>query len=228
MLTRVKVVKHLAEEAAVQEKLRESILQAFPSAWANGQVPNLDEITKANIPYLDAFIQEFLRVAGSVSFIAKETLCDMNILGHPIKKGTTLMLAATGSTYTQAGAVVDERIRSESSQKHLGVPGDWGDSEFPAEKLVPERWLRTHPETGEAVFNSKAGPFMGFSTGPRACWGKRLGLLQLKLNTILFMWHFRFEKLPPTLHDWAVVDHVFTKPKNCYVRLMNIRDSVSV
>jgi cytochrome P450 len=218
------VVKHLGEEQAVQEKLRNGLLQAYPEALAKGQDPVLQDIVKANVPYLDAFIQEVLRVSHPVAFIGKETLCDMNILGHPIRKGTTILLTSAGPTFTEPGVQVDESIRSESSQKHLEVPGDWGNSEFPPDKFLPDRWLQAAPETRDVAFNGKAGPFMSFSSGPRMCWGKRLAYLELKLITTLLLWNFAFEKLPPKLHDWKCLDHLFMKPKQCYVKFSTIRD----
>lgn len=153
--------------------------------------------------------------------VSKETLCDMEILGHFVPKGTMIVFCLTGPTFQQKGMPVAESLRSETSQKRRtdGL-GDWGESKYPSNEFWPERWLRpSDDEKGGEVFDSQAGPFLAFSSGTRACWGKRLAYLELKLVVTLFLWNFVFEKLPEEMVDWDIDDDLFVKPRRCRVKL---------
>lgn len=215
------MVKHLGEEQEIQDKLRQALFQAYPDARANGQHPKLDDLLKVKVHYLDAFIEEVLRVSNGNMAVSKETAEDLTILGHFIPAGTALMFTSAGPTFTSAGTRVDESLRSESSQKHHdeGLT-DWADSEFPPEEFHPERWLRPSEEDdGKLVFDPKAGPLLTFSCGPRICWGKRLAYMQLRMVVTLLLWNFVFEKLPADLQDWDLQDDLFIKPKHSRVKL---------
>lgn len=218
------VVKHLGAHQEIQEKLRQALFQAYPNARANGQQPELDSVLKTKIPYLDAFIEEVLRVSNPSIVISKEANEELTILGHVIPKGTMVLITSAGPTFNYAGPHVDESLRSESSQKHRDEGlGDWADSAFPPEEFHPERWLKPSENGfGELVFDPKAGPLLTFSSGPRMCWGKRLAYLELKLVVTLFLWNFVFDKLPDHLHDWDMVDDLFIKPKHSRVRLSSV------
>lgn len=215
------VVKHLGTEQESQQKLRDSLRRAHAAALARGEQPTIQEILKTPVPYLDAFIEEVLRLSDPTMAISKEALCDMEILGHVVPKGTVVVLCLSGPTFQQRGISVTESQRSQSSQKHQGDRlGDWADSEFPGDKFRPERWLQASEEKdGELVFNSQAGPFLSFSSGTRGCWGRRLAYLELKMVVTLFVWNFVFEPLPSELNGWEVQDNLFLEPKHCNVKL---------
>ncbi|KAK1455688.1 cytochrome P450 [Colletotrichum melonis] len=212
-------VKYLGIHQDIQSKLREALRLAYPDAASEKRQPTIDEITKTHVHYLDAFIEETLRLSSPAGAIMKETLVDMDILGYRIPKGTPLVLLLAGPTVSEAGVKIDEAKRSETSQKvaNEGV-GDWALTEYPPEELHPERWLQPD-EKGEIVFNNKAGPFMSFSYGPRGCWGKRLAYMELKLIITLLIWNLEFIGLPAELEDDALLEGIFTKPKSCLVKL---------
>jgi cytochrome P450 len=183
---------------------------------------SLQDIINSKVPYLDAFIEEVLRMSSPIAVVSKEALRDMPILGHLVPKGTLIMLTTRGPTINYRGAPVDEATRSESSKKHVSDGlGDWAECEYPADRFHPERWLKSVENTqhGEVTHDSKAGPFLSFSTGTRGCWGRRLAYLELRLITTLLVWNFAFEPLPQELHDWDAVDELFTKPKHSRVIL---------
>ncbi|KAI1421085.1 putative cytochrome P450 [Xylaria sp. FL1777] len=214
------MVKYLGREQETQAKLRAFLKNAYIEDHKMGKQPSMKNILTTKIPYLDAFIQELLRLANPSVAVAKETLCDMHILGYLVPKGTVLIFPISGLTMHEKGCKIDERLRSKTSQAHSSDGlGDWGDSEYPAYEFHPERWLRDAENNGDFVFEPNAGPFLTFSTGTRTCWGKRLAYLELKLITTLLVWNFVFEPLPGGLDDDLKEYELFTKPRTCYVKL---------
>ncbi|KAL2872897.1 hypothetical protein SGCOL_011958 [Colletotrichum sp. CLE4] len=212
-------VKYLGAHQNIQAKLREALRLAYPDAVSEGREPTVDEITKTHVHYLDAFIEETLRLSSPAGAIMKETLVDMDMFGYRIPKGTPIVFLLTGQTVSEAGAKVDEAKRSETSQKlaNEGV-GDWAETVYPPEELHPDRWLQPD-ENGKIVFNNKAGPFMTFSHGPRGCWGKRLAYMELKLIITLLVWNLDFMGLPAELEEDGLIEGIFAKPKSCLVKL---------
>ncbi|KAK1720107.1 cytochrome P450 [Colletotrichum lupini] len=217
-------VKYLGAHQEAQQKLRRALRSAYNGPYAQKREPTIEEILRTQVPYLDAFIEETLRLCSPAGAITKETVRDINVLGHVIPKGTTLMFLLTGPTFVQPGVPVDDAKRSETSQKASseGV-GDWSHSDFPAEDFRPERWLQAE---GEAFkFNNNAGPFMSFSSGPRGCWGKRLAYLELRMIVTLLVWNLEFLKLPAELEDPGLTEGLFTKPKSSMIKLRVIPDT---
>lgn len=208
--------KRLSQYQDVQRKLREALHKAYPDAYENGRLPTADEITKTQVPYVDAFIQEVLRADPPSPAAAREAACDMQILGHFIPKGTVIVLPLDGPTIQTKGWDIAGELRSESSAKHQDL-GDWAHSEYPGEEFRPERWLKT-TEGGNEVYDS-SGPFMSFSSGTRGCWGQRLAYLELRLITTLLVWNFRFDPIPAEMQDWDIYEEIFAKPTNTFVQI---------
>ncbi|KXJ94077.1 putative cytochrome P450 [Microdochium bolleyi] len=222
------LVKRLGAYQDVQTRLRETLRKTFPDAYARREQPPLDELVKAQIPYLDAVIEEVLRIDPPANGVMRETKKEMKILGYTVPKNTILFLSLNGPTYTAQGFIPEkggEALRSETSRSHAGANevDDWAKSAFPPGEYIPERWLK-ESEGGEVVFNARAGPFLSFSTGNRVCWGKRLAYLELKLVATVLVWNFVFRRLPSNLEDWVVAENLFLKPKNCRVQLSNAWD----
>ncbi|KXH33732.1 cytochrome P450 [Colletotrichum salicis] len=212
------IVKYLGAHQEAQQKLRSALRSAYTEPYAQKREPTIEEILRTQVPYLDAFIEETLRLRSPAGAITKETARDINVLGHIIPKGTTIMFLLTGPTFVQPGVPVDDAKRSETSQKASseGV-GDWSHNDFPAEDFRPERWLQLE---GEAFkFNNNAGPFISFSSGPRGCWGKRLAYLELRMIVTLLVWNLEFLKLPAELEDPGLTEGLFTKPQSSMIEL---------
>jgi cytochrome P450 len=212
-------VKHIATNQEEQRRLREHLRAAYPTALAEGRQPTVAEMTRSQVPYLEAVIEEILRLSGPVRAVMRETIVDTTVLGHAIPKGTQIFLLTRGPTLTRSSYAVDESIRSETSRAHPGTRNSWDDAD--PEKFVPERWLRT--EDGQQVFDAQAGPFLSFSAGVRGCFGKRLAYLQLRILVTLLIWNFELCELPEALNTWDVVETLTAKPKTCYVRLAEIK-----
>lgn len=77
------------------------------------------------------------------------------------------------------------------------------------EKFDPERWLSPSPVT-----NEMKEMFMPFSKGPRACLGKSLAMMELKLATATLMKNFDVSAAAHmTDDDMVMKDHFLVLPK---------------
>jgi cytochrome P450 len=85
-------LKYLAKHSDVQTRLRKDLREAFPRALQEGKNPSANEITKARIPYLDAFIDEVLRHSGGQPTNVRVAISDTEILGYHIPKGTDVFM----------------------------------------------------------------------------------------------------------------------------------------
>ena len=214
------LAKHFGMYQEPQLKLRAALREAHAAAVAEHRSPTSDEICKTKIPYLDAYIEEVLRLNATASTIIRETVEDMDIFGYHIPKGTQILVPQWGASIDSPALPIDEGKRSQTSQEHAkDMPGDWTSSRYPPETFHPERWMREDPESGRVVFAPRAGPHMTFGAGPRECWGKRLAMITLRLVTTLLVWNFEFLPLPEGMDSLEVSDILNAKPKVCLLRL---------
>jgi cytochrome P450 len=214
------LVKHFGMYQEPQRKLRAALREGHATAVLEHRCPTSDEICRAGIPYLDAYIEEVLRLNTTASAVIKEVIEDIEVLGYHIPKGTQLFVPLWGASINSPALPIDESKRSKSSQEHINdVPTDWSDCGYPPETFHPERWMRENPETGKIVFNPRAGPHMTFSVGARECWGRRLAMITLRLVTTLMIWNFEFLPLPEGMDSLDVTDILNAKPSVCLIRL---------
>lgn len=76
------------------------------------------------------------------------------------------------------------------------------------EQFVPERWMSPNEVT-----NDMKELFMPFSKGTRACLGKNLAIMELKLITATLVKNFKFAKASTTTEKtMAVKDHFLLMP----------------
>ncbi|KAI3538354.1 cytochrome P450 [Colletotrichum abscissum] len=118
-------IKFIADDQAVQQRLFESIQSFHTAASSEGRLPTHSEICEANIPYLDAVIEEMLRLAHTATSQDRECKEDTVILGHVIPKGTTVIVPNRGPSFTEPGYEIEERLRSPSSRKAATDFGSW-------------------------------------------------------------------------------------------------------
>lgn len=209
-------VKLLADHPGVQQRVRGDLQAAFPEAKAEGRLPSVTEITKASIPYLEATIEEILRVGNTVPIVDRDAIQDTTLLGHFVPKGTHVFFLNTGPSFLEPAFDIDESLRSpQARDSKVGV---WAAEDISAFK--PERWLIK--ENGKEVFDSQAGPDIPFGLGLRGCYGRRLAYLELRLLLTVFLWKFEFQKCPTQLSGYDAVDGVVHGPKKCFVKLSKI------
>lgn len=76
------------------------------------------------------------------------------------------------------------------------------------ERFLPERWM-----TPAAVSNEMKELFMPFSKGTRACLGKNLAMMELKLITGSLVKKFKFGLAPATTDEsMSTKDHFLLIP----------------
>lgn len=172
-------VKFLSLHQNVQVRLRKERQDVLnPEARGTGPGSNSTkiarEIAKAHLPYLDAVIEEALRLGRAVGSIAREAMVDTQILGHQVPRSTRIYL--TSATYEQAqpwpsNVKINEEMRSETSRRAKDMaPPQWDSANIT--DFRPERWLKTSAGTGKEVIDPHAGSNMAFSGGPRGCFGR--------------------------------------------------------
>ncbi len=158
-------MKYLGDYQHVQSQLRNALLKTHT------QTPSADDIMRASIPYLDAFIEEALRYSRTATGITRVAIVDTEILGHHIPKGTEVFCMNQGPSFLQPPLPVDESSRSSSSRAAQSRTGEWNEDDV--SDFAPERWLSSD-ENGKPAFNPKAGPNLPFSAGIRGCFGESL------------------------------------------------------
>jgi cytochrome P450 len=219
-------MKLLADNPQVTDQLRSILYKTLASdlspASTSSQTsvppaPSPEAIARATMPYLDAVIEEILRMGVTASTLSRKALCDTEILGYAIPKGTDIFFMTNGPSFVAPPFEIAESKRSESSRKAVDARGMWDVSDIGV--FRPERWLSPNGDKGEVVFDGRAGPNAQFGFGPRGCFGKRLAYLEMRLVITLILWHFKLLKCPPELSTYAAEDKLTHHPQNCYVRL---------
>ncbi|KIJ41466.1 hypothetical protein M422DRAFT_172113, partial [Sphaerobolus stellatus SS14] len=153
--------RHIVGNITVQKRLREEVRNAF-----EGQ--DIDAATLARLPYVDACVQEALRLTPPVpAGPPRFTKTGNQILGKYIPPGTTVACPF----YT---------LHHDS--QNFVKPN----------QFIPERWLSDH--NGNDKFephNTEA--FIPFSYGPGVCIGKPVALHNMKLLIAKLLLSFDLE-----------------------------------
>jgi cytochrome P450 len=215
------MIKNMADYPEVQTKLRSAMRTAYSAAHAEGRQPNVVELWKTQVPYLDAVLEESLRYDGPIPVILREALVNTEILGHKIPAGTAVFMLSDGPDFTSPPIPIQENIRSPSSREKKQLYGSWDPSDI--HLFRPERWLKTDGETGKVVYDAQNGPMLAFSLGPRGCFGRRLAYLETRIVLALLVWNFEFRKLPEALSSRDSFDTMTKNPRQCYVSLTKVK-----
>lgn len=216
-------MKYLTNDQRVQSLLREEFRKAHAEVIRQKRVPTMEEILKAHIPYFDAVIEETLRHARVAPVTLREAVTDTQILGYHIPKGTTIGFLGNGPGVLMPSIPVDPSKRSEASRAHLDKMGLFNESDI--SQFVPERWLTKQTnEDGdeETVFDPNNGPQQAFGLGPRACFGKKLALMEIKAFFTFVFWEFKLEPVKPELATDEELVALTRAPKNVYVKLTKV------
>jgi cytochrome P450 len=212
-------VKFLADNPEPTQRLRTALQQCHRDAVAESRNPTIDEIQASHIPYLEATMEELLRCAGTTPSVDRVCLADCEILGHPISKGTSVMMLGTGPSVLRPSFEIDESRRSPSAQAaKLGGKSRTWDPENMA-SFMPERWL-----IGEnKEFDATAGPQLSFGLGTRGCFGKKLAYVELRVIVTLIVWNFELLPCPKNLSGYKSIIGITNKPTQCFVRLRDVK-----
>lgn len=217
-------VKYVADNTAAQTHLRETLRSVFAGAFAEDRQPTEEEIASARIPYLDAVVEEVVRLAHVVPLHERETTEDVVILGHHVPKGAFLFLANKGPGYTEPPINVDESIRNASCQAALEqkrtivLPES---EQVHMDAFRPERWLVTDDDGKERV-DANAWPASPFGMGRRGCFGQKLARLEIKIVVTLMVWNFELLPNSGKKASYEDIQIKMREPKQCYISLKPI------
>lgn len=225
-------VKHMADNPYTQQKLRRQLFTSLHEARSEGRWPTEREILRTPMPYLDAIVEEMLRLAQPVPGLVRQATVDTQILGHHIPKGTEVFMPVNGPGFFSPAFAIDDGLRTaecldaKTKDRIRTWPNDGRMASF-----VPERWLVPAPDNvAEAstfdgcVFDSTRGPMMAFSLGPRGCFGRRLAYVTLKILTTLIAWNFELLPCGEKLSSYKAHDMLTNRPDFCYVRLRKLEE----
>ncbi|KAI0508722.1 cytochrome P450 [Xylaria bambusicola] len=212
------LLTQLVAYQAEQKRVREDLYNTYSAAWAENRLPTVSELSKP-APYLNAFIEEVLRVNCPVVTIMVNTRRDTTILGYQIPKHTAVFLNLTGSSLSEPSVPVEESLRSPTSRSCASRRGNWDKAD--STKFSPSRWLRQTSD-GKLIFDRSSGPTLSFSSGERGCWGRSLGYLELRIMLTLLLWTFELREIPECLRSVETYDSLVTAPKHCFIRLSEI------
>jgi len=151
----------LSQNERVENKLVDEINEHFPL----GTDPSFEDLKPPNMKYLQAVIDETLRLYPPVPIDPKEAAAD-DVLpnGYLIKKGMIV----------------------EWNAWALGRHPDFWDN--PTE-FRPERWFGENG--GKPIPQGNRPPFVPFQYGPRVCLGINYAYLEVKVLIILILQRFR-------------------------------------
>lgn len=158
------MAKILTNNQAEQTKLRDALRTHFSE---DPRTPDVQAILVADIPYLDASIEELVRVGNIIPEVVRETSVDTELLGHRIPKGATVVCSTYVAHKAFSEDVVPEEVRSDNSKMNKGGYRAYWEADMA--EYHPERWMRD-----DGSFDAKAVPKLAFSAGPRGCFGEFL------------------------------------------------------
>ncbi|ROV93886.1 hypothetical protein VPNG_09507 [Cytospora leucostoma] len=201
-------VKFLTQHPEKQGKLRQALINTFPRA-ADGVLPSIDDLLSKPIPYMDACIEEFVRLGNIHPRLVRIATVDTQVLGYPIPKGAQIL----SSSYVGEKPIdVPEELRSQMSQQSKdNFRSHWEEG---MDDFFPERWI---DEDGK--YDPKRFPRLAFSAGPRVCYGQRLALQELFITLSLLVLTFKFETVPDELNTMGGLQRVLRVPQKSYIRL---------
>ncbi|KAI1407924.1 cytochrome P450 [Hypoxylon sp. FL1857] len=211
------VTKYLTGYPNTQSRLRSALYSAIPNAVEEKRLPTFEELNHARIPYLEAVIEETLRLTPFS--IVRETMEDTQILGYRIPKGCQVFMVNGGPGFLSPSLVVDEAARSPTS-KGAKARRKWDETKD-LKIFEPERWL-VGRDDGGVDFDPAAGPQLGFGMGVRQCWGRRLAHLEIRTVLALVTWNFEFLEIPEQLGGYTGYDGISRQPHRAFVRLKKL------
>ncbi|KAI6101624.1 cytochrome P450 [Pisolithus croceorrhizus] len=157
----------LARHPNIQTKLREELVSF-------GGEPSYDQLTN-DLPYLDAVVQEILRLHPSVPELTREAAEDDVIpLLDPVQ---TKSGEFVDSIVVERGTILSVPISCINRSEAI-----WGPD---AKVFRPERWLEPDGITKKAQEVKGYRHLLSFGDGPRSCIGKTFALAEIK--TVLSM-----------------------------------------
>ncbi|KAF4977395.1 hypothetical protein FZEAL_6072 [Fusarium zealandicum] len=169
----------------VQSRLRAEIRERLPSVDSDVEITSLDI---DHMSYLNAVCSEVLRYYSPVPLTMREAAYDTTILGHPVRRGTRIVIVPWATHF-------DREL--------------WGPD---ADQFDPERWLPSGTEGGAADRKAASGgatsnyAFLTFLHGPRSCIGQSFAKAEFACLLAAWIGRFEFALANPEEMDEKKVD----------------------
>ncbi|ELR04287.1 hypothetical protein VC83_08095 [Pseudogymnoascus destructans] len=208
-------LKYLADNPDVQTKLRAELRGGHADAASERRMPTFDEITKTQIHYRDAVIEEIFRCSQTEASAIRTAVVDTEILGHFIPKGTEVFLMGNGPSFLFPEFEIQDSLRTKLCLESKGKVGAWKHDNMAS--FNPDRWMVQGP-SGKLVFDAAAGPMLTFGLGEHGCYGQRMAYLQMRQLLSLIVWKFELYQCPKELSRYAASDNMAHSPQFCYIQ----------
>ena len=206
------ILKLLVDHPDVTNRLREELQTHLVEATQENRLPTVDEILNTKLAYLDAVLEEVLRLRAAM-LVPRDTTRDTELLGHRIPKGTSILLVCQGPDFSPSPSSAYWRETKADAARQF--PGK--DSKSP-EHFDPMRWLVKN-EKGELEFDGTTYPQLGFGLGLRSCWGRRLAYLEMRVMTTMVTLKFDFGKVAEALTTHEASYDISYRAKQGWINL---------
>ena len=178
-------------------------------------------------------MEEALRCSRTSPFLDRQATVDTELLGYHIPRGTVVLALLEGPSMMSPAFDIEELRKKQASQQR-GQGGIFVNSSSRLEnkawdpsnisQFLPERWLVLDGhDSDEQRFDPKAGPQLAFGLGPRACFGRRMVYMELRVFITLLIWRFDLLACPSALSSYDSELRTTNEPRQCYLRLSDLR-----
>ncbi|KAI9157974.1 Cytochrome P450 monooxygenase TRI13 [Paramyrothecium foliicola] len=199
-------VRFMEANPTVQTELRTALQAAFPGP----DLPSVEEMFKADIPYLDAACEESFRLSGVAKANLRQATTNTKVLGYDIPKGAEIFM--------------NYHINHAPLSSGVSKLND-GFSKRPGENLEvfePKRWLTREKSQGMEAFDPNALPSLAFGGGYRGCSGRKLALMEFRIVITILVLKLEFLELPQEHKSMAATEKIFRQPDKPYVKVKAI------
>ncbi|RAL09578.1 cytochrome P450 [Aspergillus homomorphus CBS 101889] len=198
-------LKYLTAYQDQQNKLREALLELFPGANANN-LPSHEEMVNSEHPFVEASIQELIRIALTAPSWTRRTTREVTVLGYRIPPGIDIFGApSVQSLEDMDDFEIDPQLRSPSSRPR--TTGKWDRTTKGV--YQPERWI-----DAQGNYDAYAGPMLPFGAGPRGCFAR----LELRMMIIMLVLSFEFKPIPDRYASFRAEEVINRGPAITYIR----------
>lgn len=209
------ILKLLADYPDVQAKLLDELQTVMSEAVQEGRLPTCAEIINQKLPYLDAVLEEMLRLRAGM-IVPRDTVRDTTLLGHHIPRGSVVLMILQGPDFGPAPATRYWRDVKDKGARASRFPGR-GDPDL--EVFDPERWLVRDARGDIVEFDGSTHAQLAFGIGIRACWGRRLAMLETRIMTAMAVWKFEFMPVPKALASHEATYDISYRAKQGFVKI---------
>lgn len=176
------VIYALCRNPEMQRRLREEVRANLSSVDDEASGTGVTSVDIDRLPYLNAVVNETLRLYPAVPLSVREAMQDTMVQGVQIRRGTAITIPPWAIN-------VDK--------------GLWGDD---ADQFQPERWIDQREADGAEMPNNTGGAsgnnaFMTFLHGPRSCIGASFARAEFACLLAGWIGRFEFELVDKELMD---------------------------